>query len=157
MDSEEEQLRQCGDALAAAIEQALPDWTVDHVERLMLAWHGAADPAVLDQARVAGAGMVGRLLPDLRALFATDVDDHRTNPLAILRSAVGAPTEILLEAGVPPVERDETAERQFPADRYDLTPAAFAEFGPEVHEHGLAWGAAKAFVVLRRRRAEGQR
>jgi hypothetical protein len=59
---------------------------------------------------------------------------------------------VLVAAGVPPVHRDRHAERLFPDDLYDLGPAAFGDLGPEVHDRGLEWGAAKAHVVLRRRR-----
>jgi hypothetical protein len=60
---------------------------------------------------------------------------------------------VLADAGVPPVHRDGAAERLFPDDVYDLTPASFADLDAAVHEPGLVWGAAKAHVILRRRRA----
>jgi hypothetical protein len=93
----------------------------------------------------------------VRALLETDVDEQRTGPLAIVREAVVHPTGVLARAGVPPVVRDEHAERLFPDDAYDLTPGAFADLDPALHEPGLVWGAAKAHVVLARRRREGLR
>jgi len=36
-----------------------------------------------------------------------------------------------------------------------LAPAAFEDVAPELRDPGIEWGAAKAFVHLRRRRAEG--
>lgn len=155
--NDDEQLRRCAEALGDAVEQALPEWTVRHVERLTLAWSGRIDPQLVDRAHLEGGHIRDRLMPELRALLATDVDDQRSNPLAIVRQAVVAPTTILRDAGVPPVERDVAAAHQFPEDDYDLTPASFGELGPVVHEHGLAWGAAKAYVILHRRRAEGRR
>jgi hypothetical protein len=95
---------------------------------------------------------VAAVEPALRDLLRADVDDQRTNPLAILRGAVRYPTGVLRAAGVPPVERDAHAVALFPEDDYDLSPAAFADLGPSVHEPGLRWGAAKAHVILRRRR-----
>ena len=89
----------------------------------------------------------------LRALLVSDVDDQRTNPLSILRQAARYPSGVLAAAGVPPVVRDAQAERLFPEDLYDLGPAAFAALGATVHEAGLVWGAAKAHVVLARRRS----
>ena len=62
-----------------------------------------------------------------------------------------------LNAGVPAVVRDEFAERAFPGDVYDLAIASFADLDTALHEPGLVWGAAKAHVVLARRRAEGLR
>jgi len=67
------------------------------------------------------------------------------------------PTAVLAAAGVPTVRRDRVAERLLPDDVYDLAPAAFADVAPELHEPGLVWGAAKAHVVLARRRREGRR
>ncbi len=90
--------------------------------------------------------------PLLRTLLATDVDAQRANPLAILRQAVRYPNEVLAAAGVPAVRRDAHAERLFPDDAYDLGPAAFGDLHPSVHEPGLVWGAAKAHVILARRR-----
>jgi hypothetical protein len=88
----------------------------------------------------------------LRTLLATDVDRQRTNPLSVLRSLVRYPTAVLAAAGARPVARDEFAQRNFPDDVYDLTPAAFADVDPALHEPGLLWGAAKAHVHLARRR-----
>jgi hypothetical protein len=68
---------------------------------------------------------------------------------------VASATAVLRDAGLAPVDRDADAQRLFPADVYDLTPASFAELDPAVHEPGLLWGAAKAHIVLRRRRTPG--
>jgi hypothetical protein len=96
-------------------------------------------------------------MPALRQLLAADVDDQRTNPMAVLRGAVRYPTRVLQAAGVPAVVRDEFAERAFPDDLYDLAPATWADIDPALHEPGLTWSAAKAHTVLARRRAEGMR
>lgn len=93
----------------------------------------------------------------LAQLLQLDIDRQRTNPLSILRTAVTYPTEVLQARGVAPVGRDADAIRLHPHDPYDLTPGAFADFGPEVHEAGMRWGAGKAHVHLRRRRIDGQR
>jgi hypothetical protein len=139
-------------ALADAVEEALPRWVSRSVERILVAYRGAADPAVMAEAAEAGLRAVADVMPRLRALLATDVDDQRTNPLSILRGAVGYPTEVLRDAGVPGVVRDDFDERAFPHDDYGLTPATWADVDPSLHEPGLAWGAAKAHVHLSRRR-----
>jgi len=89
----------------------------------------------------------------LRELLQTDVDDQWTNPLSILRSSITNPTGVLLGLGIPPVSRDPHTISIVPDDHYDLGPAAFADLGPEVHSAGLAWGAAKAYMHLQRRKA----
>jgi hypothetical protein len=140
-------------ALAEALVAALPGWVERSVADRFRAWSGVEPPpAVVTAAREAGAAAVREVEPPLRALLAQDVDEQRANPLAIVRRAVVHPTHVLRAAGVPPVVRDAHAARLFPADDYDLSPAAFADLHASVHEPGLEWGAAKAHVVLRRRR-----
>ena len=143
--------------LADGVEAALPGWVVGHVERLAEAWSGQVGADVGRRAEAAGARARAEVGSAVRTLLVADVDAQRTNPLSIVRSAVTYPTEVLVEAGVPPVERDPFAERAFPTDVYDLVPAGFADLSPDLAEVGLAWGAAKAYVVLNRRRAEGRR
>lgn len=146
-------LRRHADALAAAAIGALPGWVEQSVIERYEAWAGQTAPAaVVIDARAAGRRAVEDVGPRLRELLATDVDVQRTTPMAILRAAVGHPTEVLAAAGVPPVARDAQAERLFPDDAYDLSPAAFGDLHPSVHEPGLVWGAAKAHVILARRR-----
>jgi hypothetical protein len=143
-------------ALADAIVVALPRWVERTVEDRYRALLGEPPPAVVTAAAArAGRTVVADLEPDLRTLLATDVDEQRSNPLAIVRRAVPAVTTVLRDAGVPPVDRDPDAQRLFPDDDYDVAPAAFADLDPSVHEPGLVWGAAKAHVVLRRRRSAG--
>jgi len=141
-------------ALAEAILAALPGWVERSVEERWAAWAGTSTiPAeIRAHAQAGGRRAVDDVEPRLRALLAADVDAQRTNPLAILRQAVRYPNEVLAAAGVPPVVRDAHAERLFPDDAYDLSPAAFGDLHPSVHEPGLVWGAAKAHVILARRR-----
>lgn len=153
---DEAALARYGERLADGVAVALPGWVERSVERLAVAWAGRLDPEVAEAARAAGAEARTEVAPRVRALLALDLDEQRTNPLALVRQAVRFPTAVLREAGVPPVERDEVAERQLPDDPYDLTPTSFADLDPALHEPGLEWGAAKAHVHLARRRAEGQ-
>jgi hypothetical protein len=138
--------------LADAVDAAIPGW-VDRRVREVLAAQGLVldadgDGALVEAAQAARAdGM-----PRLRALLEADIDEQRTNPLAILRSLVGYPTAVLQASGAQPVPRDEFAARNFPDDPYDLSPASFADVDPSLHEPGLVWGAAKAHVHLRRHR-----
>lgn len=144
--------------LADAVEAALPGWVERSVAERWQAWRGVPlPPEVHDAARRAGRAACEEVSPRVRDLLVSDVDAQRANPLALIRDALGHPTRVLSEAGVPPVARDEHAERMFPDDVYDLAPASFADLDPAVHEPGLEWGAAKAHVVLARRRREGKR
>lgn len=136
--------------LAAAVEEALPRWVERSVASLLRAYTGSEGPEAMEQAVAAGARARAEVGGRVRALLESDIDDQRTNPLALLRGAVGYPTEVLRRAGVPPVVRDDFAESRFPDDVYDLTPASFADLDPALHEPGLEWGAAKAWAHRRR-------
>ncbi len=149
------------DALAAisaelldAIARTLPGWVERMVRERTTEAGIAFDDAARAAAATAGAEAATEVLPRLQALLSTDIDEQRTNPLSVLRGAVRFPTAVLASLGVPPRDRDDFAVRSFPEDVYDLSPAAFADVDPELHEHGLRWGAAKAYVHLRRRRPD---
>lgn len=147
----------CAADLADAIEAALAPWVERSVDRVAEAWCPGLGAGLADVAGIAGAAAVADVAPRVRALLELDVDAQPTGPLAVVRTAVVHPTRVLSAAGVPPVERDEFAERAFPDDVYDLTPGSFRDLGENVHEAGLRWGAAKAHMALARRRAEGLR
>lgn len=151
--SDEEVLAAHAADLANRIEAALPGWVQRCVEGVMMSWLGEVPPNVAQQAASAGRQAAAETGPQLRALLAADVDQQATGPLALIRRAVRWPTAVLAAAGAPPVDRDEFAERTFPADVYGLAPAAFADVDPALEEAGIIWGAAKAYVVLARRRA----
>jgi hypothetical protein len=153
--ADEARLRLLAIELADGVEGALPGWVERCVARIVDAWPGQVDPSVSVEAVVAGAEARSEVGPEVRRLLMADIDDQRTNPMAIIRGAVAYPTGVLQRAGISGVVRDAEAVRQFPADDYDLTPTSFADLDPSLHEVGLAWGAAKAFVFKARRRAEG--
>jgi len=155
--SDDERLAAYADELADGIDAALPGWVEAQVRRIMLAWSGGFPDDVRAEAGRAGIAARDELGPRVRALLALDIDEQRSNPMTILRTAAAYPTAVLRSVGVPPVQRDSSAEAQFPDDDYDLVPTRFADLDPALHEPGLHWGAAKAHVHLQRRRAEGRR
>ena len=155
--SDDEALASHAAVLAGGVEQALPGWVVRCVVDTAEAWRPGSSSDLLAAAEAAGIRARAEVGPRVRALLAEDVDRQASGPLAILRSAVVYPTEVLAAAGVDPVERDPFALEAFPDDVYGLAPASFADLHPALQEPGIIWGAAKAHVVLARRRAEGQR
>ena len=141
------------DDLVAAIEVALPGWVQRVVAERWASGSGGEPPPELHEAtRDAAAAAVDDVLPSLRALLSLDVAEQRTNPLEVVRRSVVHPPGVRAAAGGARVERDEHARRIFPDDPYDLVPGAFSDLDPAVQEPGLRWGAAKAHVLLRRRR-----
>jgi hypothetical protein len=155
--ADEARLAEIATELADGVDAALGPWVERCVTRRCTEWQGSCPPEVAAAARAAGVEAAGAVGPEVRALLATDPDDQRANPLQLIRRATAWPTTVLREAGVPAVVRDDEAQRQFPDDDYDLTPANFADLDPALAEAGIAWGAAKAHVVLARRRREGRR
>jgi hypothetical protein len=143
--------------LADGVERALPLWVVRCVVEVADAWQPGLSRSLAEPAAEAGRRAAAEVGPEVRSLLEQDVDDQVTGPLAVLRTAVRYPTAVLAGAGVGAVVRDEFAERAFPDDVYGLAPASFADLHPALHEPGLVWGAAKAHVVLARRRADGHR
>ena len=136
-------------ALAAAVDRALPEWVIDAV-RSRAEPAGKWDDTVAAAARRAARAAAADVVPRLRALLDVDIDVQTTTPLSVLRSATGYATEVLRSAGVAPGGRDDDQRRRFPDDDYDLTPATFADFGADVGDAGIAWGAAKAFAHRQR-------
>jgi hypothetical protein len=135
-----------------AVVVVLPGW----LERCVVTTAVATTGSCSSELRAAATAMAERSTPavvaQLQTLLETDVDEQRTNPLSVLRSAVRFPTSVLAEADVPPVRRDEFARRAFPDDVYALSPATFADIDESLQEPGLIWGAWKAKTVLDRRR-----
>lgn len=155
--ADEDRFAQISSALAGAIEAAVPRWIERLVAQRVAQWRDGAVPApVRDRASRAGRAAVDELMPRLRGLLETDVDAQRTNPLALLRTATHHAHGVLADLGMPPVARDDFAERSFPDDDYDLVPATWSDVDPALHEIGITWGAAKAFVHKARRREAGQ-
>jgi hypothetical protein len=144
------ELERAACALADAVEASLAAWVQGCVRRLLEAWSGRADPEVMAAAARAGERAAAECGRRVRHLLSLDIDQQRTTPLSLVREAVAYPTEVLAAAGVPPVERDSFARQAFPDDPYGLSPASFAELGPEAAEAALVWGAAKAMEHKRR-------
>lgn len=144
-------------ALIGAVETAVPGWVTRCVVTRADQAGVRIDDEVLRATEDAAVRTAQAVTAQLEALLGTDIDHQQGSPLKVLRDAVRYPTAVLRWLGVPPVVRDDFAEREFPEDDYALTPASFADVDEALHEPGLKWGAAKAHVHLARRRAEGLR
>lgn len=143
---DEAALARYADALADHVAAVAETWLVGLVAQRAPGLE--TDPRVAANLRDAASSTAR----DLRHLLGLDIAEQTVGPLEILRRAVAVPTQILADANIAAVQRDEFARSNFPDDVYDLTPASFAAIDPVLHEPGLTWGAAKAHVHLRRRR-----
>lgn len=86
----------------------------------------------------------------LRVFLTSDVDAQRTTPLSIIRHEMGPVTELLRSVGCAHANRDPFDESAFPDDVFGIGPYAWQDFGEEVHDAGLRWGAAKAMAHRQR-------
>lgn len=145
-------LARLGAALADAVTEVLPQWVERSVTDLVRAWSGVVGADELAAARGAGMAAAATVGPELRRLLEADVDAQWTNPMTIVRRAVVPATAALRAAGVGEVERSADDEARFPDDVYGLTPHAFADLHPSLHELGITWGAVKARAHLTRHR-----
>lgn len=94
-----------------------------------------------------GAALHARVAPVIRA----DVDAGAGSPLDVIRRGLGPVNELVTSHGVPPAARDEFDARLHPDDVHGFAPASFADIDPSLQDLGVAWGAARAYVHLRRR------
>ncbi len=149
--SDQERLLAFAEDLANQIDIGLPRWIRESLGKFL-------DPDQLlelqSETEAAEREASTHVMIQLRSFLDQDIDQQRTTPLAILRQTVPLVTKILHQAGVPSVNRDRDAARLHPEDWYDLTPASYGDFGDEVQQASLLWGAAKAHIHIQRRRAE---
>ncbi len=145
-------LQEIGAQLGKELEEALPRWVEACVRNTYEASGAQWHQQIADETSNAANKCVKELMQELTELFEADVDRQIANPMSILRKAAVYPTEVLVGNEVPPVQRDDYSEVTFPQDIYDLTPAAFLDFGQRCHELGITWCAAKAHAHFARRR-----
>ncbi|HEY3671721.1 MAG TPA: hypothetical protein VGN51_12360 [Acidimicrobiia bacterium] len=148
-------LQEASDAILAGVERELPGWVERSVAHILDAW-GRTPPDARERAERdavdAGRAASERVVAELRALFALDADEQRSTPLEIVRHAYREPTAVLAAADIPPVERDEFAERAWPDDTYGLVVHGLGDLGDEdLAPLQMAWGMAKAKVLRGRR------
>lgn len=153
-----ERLEESAAAIVAGVEAWVPRWVQAQVTRLLDAWGRVTPEARATaeaQATDAGVAAAQRVATSLRELFATAPERQHATPLEIVRSVYREPTEVLADAGVPPVVRDEFDERSWPDDVYGLVPRTLGDLGdPDLGPLQLAWGLAKATVMRARGRPE---
>jgi hypothetical protein len=157
--SDEEQqglrlLHEASDAILDGVERELPGWVERSVARILDAW-GRTPPDVRARAEHdavdAGRAASARVGAELRDLFERDAEQQSRTPLEIVRRAYREPTAVLAAAGVPPVVRDDFAERAWPDDEYGLVVHGLGDLGDdELAPLQLAWGLAKAKVLRAR-------
>lgn len=148
--SDDDRLREEGEQLARAIEEALPRYLKGRIlERLKQAFDELPEDAELRAERAARDGLA-LIATRLWNLVRADVDEQASTPLSLLRASVDPATALLVEFDVPALARDRFMKERFPSDPYSLYPTKLGELGAVVGERAITWGAAKAYVHRRR-------
>lgn len=151
---ETELFARCGDELVDAVDVSLRPWIERSIREVAERQAGpdALTDGLLTDATDAADATYGEVVPALRTLTRADAEAQRANPLQLLREAVRHATAVLAAHDVPPVRRDQLQQETLPLDVYDIAPATWADIDPSLVEPGIRWSAAKAHVVLSRRR-----
>jgi hypothetical protein len=142
-----DQYRAHGTQLCACATAAVPAWLRRvAIERL------GSDARLDDRFDALVSAVQLDVRERLTRLAEADIDEPLSGPLEQIRQAASPVTALLRELGAQPGPRDEAVVRMFPEDVLGIGPAAASELGQDVHDASIAWGAAKAYVHLNRRR-----
>ena len=133
-----------GEQLRAAVAESLRPWLVQQLQDRF-----SVEPEVL-------ADVLDRVVFDadsrLAELVHADVDTPLSGPLERIRSAVEQLNPHLLALGAEPPVRDPFDVRIRPDDTFAMGPVTFLDLGDRVHQTGITWGAAKAYLHQSRRK-----
>ena len=146
----EAKLIEISNTLAELLQHHIGPWIVRAIEQRATEAAVVTDE-LLAEAERAGAAATTDIGGRIGDLLATDIDQQTSTPLALLRLAISYATAVLAEHEVPAPERPAFETDAFPDDTYGLSPANFADVHEDLRVPGLEWGAAKAYVHLKRR------
>lgn len=144
--SDDATYRRYGESLRSAIAEALPQWLERQIELRI-----APDTVSPAEAGDAIDRACAEALARIDELLDADIDRPISGPLELVRRSLGPVVDLLDRAAADEVARDPFDTDARPDDRYGLGPMSFLDLGAEVHEAGIAWGAAKAHLHLARR------
>lgn len=130
--------------LLAAVDATIGPWVIVAVT--------SRRPDLADRARHEAQRCRTDIVTQLEELFALDIDAQQTTPLAVLRTAGAAVARVLDSGGEPRPVRDPFDVRANPEDVFGVGPSTWSDLGDEVAQLGIAWGAGKAHLHLRRHR-----
>ena len=150
------QLSEYSQRLFDACVVAVPEWITNRIQHVCLMSGGIIPKIVTTKVAGVAHATQAQVQIDLMALLSVDVDAQRTNPLQVLRGSTLMATALLIEAGIPPAQRDEFEVRSMPDDMFALGPLTWRDLGDDVHDAGIEWGAWKAAMIISRRRDEGK-
>lgn len=137
-----------GLALVSAVDAAIGPW----LQGVVLDRFGGTIPDEnqgLMEAAIEAAAVDAHWL--LTELAVASADTPLSGPLERIRRAVKPVNDALAAAGVPQAHRDPVDVEMRPEDIYAIGPFTFIDLSAEVHDAGISWGAAKAYIHTRLR------
>ncbi len=135
--------------LVAAVNAAIRPWLNSVVAaRIGPATVPPETTAEIDAAIEKIATQVNRSLTELAT---ADVDEPLSGPLERIRRETTPLVGALDDAGATRPRRDPVDTEMRPDDVYAIGPYTFMDLSTDVHDAGIAWGAAKAFLHRSRR------
>lgn len=143
--SDEQRFVAYGQALHDAVDRSFEPWLTS------LLTSRSSQATLPDDVLIAVRQASAQATTNIKTLVQADIDDARSGPLEQMRNALTALGPILDSHGFERPQRDPVDTEMRPTDIHSLGPMSFLDLGTEVHEAGIAWGAAKAYLHRQRR------
>lgn len=154
--NQSQQLERYSQDLFDAVVRDAPSWITRRVNEILRTSNASDIEKVISGVDGVAIKTQQFVSDRLFKLLSEDVDMQRSNPLHILRSSSVFANQLLKEANVAQVHRDEFDKSALPDDVYAIGPLTWRDLSDDVHEVGITWGAWKAATILQRRRSEGK-
>lgn len=137
-----ERFRMVGSELVAAVEETLAGWLSSHVA-VLCGQHLRTDEQEISQELEKRLNTVTEdVTRNLRRMASAAIDEPVSGPLEQIRSALVPLTDWLQICGATPNGSPDSR----PDDPFGFGPVTFRDLSDEVHDAGIRWGAAKAFM-----------
>ena len=145
LSDDEQRFEKYGRLLHSAVEGSFEPWLTG----LLQDRSGGAE--LPEEVRSAVHSASADAASNIRTLVEADVDVALSGPLEQMRRALTGLAPILDAHGFERPSRDPVESEMRPDDVHSLGPMSFMDLGAEVHEAGISWGAAKAYLHRQRR------
>lgn len=142
---DEQRFEQYGQALHSAVARAFSPWLTALLESR------SGESQLPEEVLAAIDAAATEAVSNIETLVRSDVDTALSGPLEQIRRAMTELAPVLDAHGFERPPRDPVDSEMRPDDVHGLGPMAFMDLGDEVHEAGIAWGAAKAYLHRQRR------
>ena len=137
-----ERFRAIGSELLVSVDRALGPWLANHVGGLCRESLAACASGVESELEDRLNGARELAIENLRRMTGAEIDEAVSGPLEQIRSALVPLTDWLQTCGAAPNGSPDSR----PDDPFGFGPVTFRDLSDGVHDAGIRWGAAKAFM-----------